>query len=223
MRITIDKAKASVENGKVIIDFDSAQLENFLNINKVRLSTLSPRDEFMIGDETFIILEQSDKGAKVISKEYAHGGKAFVFGNCTDWKESYIRTLLNDDYYDEIAKLVGASNIISMERDLTSLDGLNDYGTCTDKVSLLTAAEYAKYHKILGLKPDYPEPWWIITSDSTPSNELPLDVCIVNNYGSFSMHNCHCSFPIRPILNLRPSILVSSVKYVKGDAINKGQ
>ncbi len=42
-----------------------------------------------------------------------------------------------------------------MRRDLTSLDGLDDYGVCIDKVSMLTAAEYAKYHKILGVKSKY--------------------------------------------------------------------
>lgn len=207
MRITIDRANVSVEGGKVIIDLDSAQLENILNADKVQLSTLKLKDEFKIGDEVFIVLEQSDNGTKVISKEFAYTNKAF--GDCSDWKKSPIRTLLNGDYYNKIAKLVGASNIISMERDLTSLDGLDDYGTCNDKISLLSASEYAKYHKILGLKSNYPDWWWTITPASTPSNDYSRHVCYVCSSGILGWRGCDYCYGVRPFLNLEPSILIS--------------
>lgn len=207
MRITIDRVNVSVEGEKLIIDLDSAQLENILNADKVQLSTLKPKDEFKIGNEVFIVLEQSDNGTKVISKEFAYTNRAF--GDCSDWKKSSIRTLLNGDYYNKIAKLVRASNIISMERDLTSLDGLDDYGTCNDKISLLSASEYAKYHKILGLKSNYPDWWWTITPGSTPSNAYTRSVCSVDSHGILSWDGCGCWLGVRPFLNLEPSILVS--------------
>ena len=207
MRITIDRVNVSVKGGKVIIDLDSAQLENILNADKVQLSTLKPKDEFKIGDEVFIVLEQSDNGTKVILKEFAYNNR--VFGDCADWKKSPIRTLLNSDYYNKIAKLIGASNIISMERDLTSLDGLDDYGTCNDKISLLSASEYAKYHKILGLKSNYPDWWWTITPASTPSNNYFRSVCYVYSKGVLAWNDCGCCSGVRPFLNLEPSILVS--------------
>ena len=205
MRITIDRANVSIEDGKVIIDLDSAQLENILNVGKVQLSTLKPKDEFKIGNEVFIVLEQTDSGTRVIAKEFAYHNVRF--GNNSNWKESYIRTLLNGDYYNKIAKLVGENNIISMERDLTSLDGLDDYDTCNDKISLLSASEYAKYHKILGLKSNYSDQWWTITPASTPSNDYSRFVCY---NGVLYWSNCgYCCYGVRPFLNLEPSILVS--------------
>ena len=209
MRINIDKANISIENGKVIIDLTSEQVENILNADKVQLSTLKPKDEFKIGDEVFIVLEQSDNGTKVISKEFTYTNR--TFGDCIDWKKSPIRTLLNGDYYNKIAKLVGASNIISMERDLTSLDGLDDYGTCNDKISLLSASEYAKYHKILGLKSNYPDWWWTITPASTLSNDYSRDVCCVYSNGVLFWNNCVYCRGVRPFFTLNSDIAVSEI------------
>lgn len=214
MQITIDSDNVKIENGKVIIDLDTAHVASisyadFLVFNKVRLSTLKPKDEFKIGDEVFIVLEQSDKGTKVISKEFAYTDKAF--GDCSDWKKSPIRSLLNGEYYNKIAKLVGESNIIPMERDLTSLDGLDDYGICTDKISLLSASEYAKYHKILGLKSNYPNWWWTITPASTPSNDYSRCVCYVYSSGVLNWIVCGYCCGVRPFLTLNSSMAVTKI------------
>ena len=211
MNISIDIDKVTVADGKIIIGVDPNQkgwIDTILMIkNGIKLSDLKPKDEFKIGDDVFIVLEQTENGTKVISKEFAYTNK--VFGNCSDWKKSPVRTLLNGDYYNKIAKLVGASNIISMERDLTSLDGLDDYGTCNDKISLLSVSEYVKYHKILGFKFKYTDCWWTITSASAPCNGYTRNVCYVNSNGVLGWNVCGCCFGVRPFLNLKSSILVS--------------
>lgn len=206
MKITIDKANVSVQGGNVIIDLDSAQLANLLNTDRVQLSTLKPRDEFKLGDEAFIVLEQTDNGTRVISKEFVYND--VKFGDNSNWNVSPIRRMLNNEYFKKIAAIIGEKNILSMDRDLTSLDGLDDYGTCTDKVSLLTSAEYAKYHKILGLKSNYPDWWWLITPASTPSNDYSRSVCCVNSYGILGWNDCDYTFGVRPFLNLESSISV---------------
>ena len=206
MTITIDKANVSIENGKVIIDLDSAQLENILNSGKVVLSSLKPKDTFMLGDERFIVLEHTDKGTRVISEKFAYSD--VKFGECSDWRKSPIRSTLNNEYYNRIAKIVGKGNIISMDRDLTSLDGLDDYSSCTDNISLLTAAEYAKYHRILGLKSEYPDWWWTITPASTPSNDYARLVCYVRSSGFLGWCDCGYSDGVRPFCILNSSVLV---------------
>lgn len=211
--LDLNKATVTIENNKMIIDYpDNLKSIPVTSNDQVQLSTLKPKDEFKIGDEVFIVLEQSDNGTKVISKESIHTNKAF--GYCSDWKKSPIRTLLNGDYYNKIAKLlVGSSNIILMERDLTSLDGLDDYGTCNDKISLLSASEYAKYHKILGLKSNYPDWWWTITPASTPSNDYSRCVCCVDSNGILSWYDCDYCHEVRPFLCLHPSTMVKIHSY----------
>lgn len=206
MQITIDSANVKIENGKVTIDLNPEQLAALTCSNKVELSTLKPRDEFKLGDEVFIVLEQTDNGTRVISKEFAYND--VKFGDNSNWNVSPIRRMLNNEYFKKIAAIIGEKNILSMDRDLTSLDGLDDYGTCTDKVSLLTSAEYAKYHKILGLKSNYPDWWWLITPASTPSNDYSRCVCYVGSGGVLSWSDCDCSYGVRPFLNLESSISV---------------
>lgn len=206
MQITIDSANVKIENGKVTIDLNPEQLAELTCSNKVELSILKPRDEFRLGDEVFIVLEQTDNGTRVISKEFAYNDAKF--GDNSNWNVSPIRRMLNNEYFKKIAAIIGEKNILSMDRDLTSLDGLDDYGTCTDKVSLLTSAEYAKYHKILGLKSNYLDWWWLITSATTPSNECFRGVCYVSFNGILGWVSCGCTCGVRPFLNLESSISV---------------
>lgn len=206
MQITIDSSNVKIENGKATIDLNPEQLAALTCFNKVKLSTLKPGDEFKLGNVVFIVMEHTDKGTRVISKEFAY--EKVKFGKNSDWKVSPVRRMLNNGYFEGIAAIIGEKNIISMDRDLTSLDGLDDYGTCTDKVSLLTATEYAKYHKILGLKYKYPDWWWLITPSSTPSNNCDCGICWVGSSGRLNWNDCGCSGGVRPFLNLKSSMVV---------------
>lgn len=84
MQITIDSANVKIENGKVTIDLNPEQLAALTCSNKVELSTLKPGDEFKLGDEVFIVMEHTDKGTKVISKEFAY--EEVKFGDNSNWK-----------------------------------------------------------------------------------------------------------------------------------------
>lgn len=206
MKITIDNADMKIKDGKVYIEFDAEKLADLLDEGMVELSTLNPGEKFMIGNERFIVLEHTFDGTRVIAENFAYSEMAF--GENSDWKESDIRRVLHDEYLQKIAYFVGEDNIIPMIRDLTSLDGLDDYNSCTDKISMLTAAEYAKYHKILGLKSNYPDWWWTITAATTPSNGYPRCVCCVDSNGVLNWFGSGCTNGVRPFLTLASSVLV---------------
>lgn len=172
------------------------------------LSDLGPGTEFLIGDEVYIVLRHTGTGeSKVIRKELLPNSREF--GPNADWKNSPIRDYLNEGYHNRIADVIGAENIVPMRRDLTSLDGLDDCGNCIDKVSMLTAAEYAEYHKVFGTRSRYSNWWWTITPYSTPGNGYSRCVCCVDSFGTLSWGDCDCCNGVRPFLSLNSSLLVS--------------
>ncbi len=207
VQITVSEANMKIENGKLIIDITS-DIEKVLNAGKVQVGTLNTGDVFKIDDEEFIFLERTDIGAAIIRKDFLFTD---VFGDSSDWKPSKMRNRLNNEYFNQLAAKVGAENIIPFERDLTSWDGLDDYGTCIDKISLLSMAEYAKYHKILGLNSKYPDWQFLITPYSTPSNGYSRCVCVVCCDGALDWNDCDRANGARPFLILNPSVLVSRI------------
>lgn len=220
--IKIENANVLIDRGNNTIKITSGQSLNTSNLsvivniisNKVAISSLNVGDVCKIGDEEFIILDkeyatnlQGNKhGVAIIRKDLMPSEK---FGDNADWKQSPIMSKLNDSYLDMIENEVGKDNILPFHRDLTSLDGLDDYRTNIDKISLLTAAEYAKYHKVLGLKLHYSNWWWTITPGSTPSNDCARCVCCVNSNGALVWYVCGCCNGVRPFLILKSSTLVS--------------
>lgn len=87
--------------------------------------------------------------------------KAFDDNNNNNWKESSLRKYLNGEYLQKFTDV----NLVSWQQDLTTDDGLEDYGSSEDKIFLLTAEQYRKYRKNMrGIMEDW---WWLITADST--------------------------------------------------------
>lgn len=186
------------------IEFDSKYLisstyEGFLGDAK-------PGEVVKIGDWEWVVLEQRSEGTAVITKDFI---ETMEFGNDSDWRTSLIREKLNKEFIKELTTVIGERGVVKIERDLISLDGLDDYGTCIDRISLLTATEYAKYHKILGLKSSYPDWWFLITPYSAPSNSYSRYVCCVNSDGTVDWNDCDFAFGVRPFCVLDSSILIT--------------
>lgn len=130
--------------------------------------------------------------------------KAFDEGNCNDWRKSSLRAWLNGEFLES---LDAEDDIIPTERDLTSDDGLKDYGMCTDKVTMLTADEYRKTRDL------HPAPdcWrWLITADGTEQSSGTCFVRYVYSDGSLDSHYAYRGTGgVLPALTLKSSVLVS--------------
>lgn len=88
------------------------------------------------------------------------------FGENNDWRESPIRKELNDVLYKKIVEELGKDAIVPIAIDLFSHDGLKDYGTCEDMVSILTYDLYRNNRENIKKCGEW---FWTCTPDSTPS------------------------------------------------------
>ena len=157
-----------------------------------------------IGGEEFIVLDVLESGVLCLSKDFAYTDTMFD-SNSNNYANSSIRKLLNTEYFKKFADAVGEENIIETEIDLTSDDGLDDYGKVTDKVGLLTADMYRKYNRIIEKYP-VDDWWWLATPWSTPHRGYSFSVRCVRGSGTLGNCSCVSDDGVRPFLIFNPSI-----------------
>ena len=157
-----------------------------------------------IAGEEFIILDILENGVLCLSKAFAYKSTMFD-NNSNNYANSSIRKTLNTEYLKKIADAIGDENIVECEIDLTSDDGLDDYGKVTDKIGLLTADMYRKYNRIIEKYPvnDW---WWLSTPWSTAHRNVFFSVRCVSIGGTLGNYSCDLDFGVRPFLIFNPSI-----------------
>jgi hypothetical protein len=174
--------------------------------NKVKLDAFKPGDIFDIGNgEEFIFLEKTDSGIASLRKNCLDKEMAFD-SNSNNWKTSSLRNYLNNDYLYKIKDVVGTDNIIDHTINLMALDGLTDYKTSIDKISLLTIDQYRKYRYLITPIKGW---WWLSTPWSTSSDYF-RGVCGVDSGGCVGCrgYDYNCG-GVRPFCIFKSSILVS--------------
>lgn len=154
---------------------------------------------------TWRVLDKLEKGYLVISDGFYGEDRKFD-GSCNNWKCSDLRKELNTDLKDKIEDELGKGALVGFERDLLSMDGQTEYGTCKDLVSLISVDEYRKYRKFLPSTDRY---WWTITPDSTPCNNDSTCLRVVSPGGFINCNNYYFSNGVRPFCIFSSSIFES--------------
>lgn len=93
--------------------------------------------------------------------------------------------------------------------DLTTMDGMTDYGMPLASVRALTIDEYRKYRHLIPLADDY---YWLATGVTTPSfpcSDTDYAYCIRTDGTVYNSDVYLPYFAARPALYLKSSILVS--------------
>lgn len=159
-----------------------------------------------IADISWIILDKTEQGYIALAKKKIDSR---IFGNDNDWKESEIRGYLNGEFAEMIEKKIGCS-LTEFDRDLLSMDGQTEYGSCMDKVSLISVDEYRKYRRFIpNGKDGY---WWTITPDSTKCNNDATYIRVVSPSGNFNSISFDNSCGVRPFCIFPSSIFESEGK-----------
>lgn len=175
-----------------------------VTVAKKNFGNLGIEDTFEVAGLKWTILDITEHGYMCIA-DRLEGNRQFDT-TCNDWKSSDLRNYLNTEFHKKLSAEIGEDNIIPFERDLLSLDGQTEYGTCEDKVSLLSLDEYRKYRKLI---PNTDYWWWLITPDSTKCNDDTTWVRVVRPSGDFSYFSCSYGYGVRPICIFSSSIFES--------------
>lgn len=182
--------KENNDNIEIIID---------LKNDNIDLLALKQGDVFHKNNVEYIVLEQLPDKQTVVIRKYLLENKMEFDSDNNNWKTSSIRERLNnnvDGYLREVEDAFGKDKIVTHTVDLLSLDGLDDYVTSNDKISLLTIDQYRKYRKILS--ENINKWWWLLTPDSTSSGSSASYVRYVSSGGCVYYGLCGYDGGVRP-------------------------
>ena len=113
-----------------------------------------------------------------------------------NWAESGLRNKLHNQILQKIKNEIGDDAVVKFKRDLTSMDGLTEYGNCMDEISLISASEYRKYRNLIPNSEK--EWWWTITPWSTKGNGDNNCLAVVSPSGSFDYDGYYNCRAVRP-------------------------
>ena len=192
-----------------IIEFTNEQVEQLKKVvgtDGARLLDIPAGEIFKIGEHEMIVLEHSGDATVVIHEDLLLKNK--MFGENNNYDGSDVDELCNS-FADEIAVIVGAENLVEYTVDLTSDDGLKDYGKIRRKASLLTADMCRRYVEILD-RYKIDAWWWLATPHSTETHGSSSYVKCVSPSGSLNNDSgSNDGIGVRPFCILKSNIFVS--------------
>lgn len=168
---------------------------------------IAPSSVINYGGLDCIVLDVEQDKILVLAKE-SIGNMPFDEGNSNNFPKGTLCKYLNGEFVKKL-KANGAdiSALIPTTIDLTSDDGLKDYGETTQKIFLLTCDMYRKYRSVI---PNLDDWWWLATAYSTESNGYASFARRVFSDGSLDYGTAYRgSYGVRPAFYLKSSILES--------------
>lgn len=161
---------------------------------KRKYTGLKVGDTFELIEKKWKILGSNGNGVFCLCMESL--GDKTLDSECNEWTSSNLRDYLSTEIYKKICEEIGTENVIGFERDLLSLDGQSEYGTCKDFVSLISIDEYRKYRSMI---PNFKEWWWTLTPYSTKCNDDAIWCTVVSPSGCFGNRFYYCRDGVRPV------------------------
>lgn len=168
---------------------------------------IAPSSVISYGGLDCIVLDVEQDKILVLAKE-SIGNMPFDEGNSNNFPKGTLCKYLNGEFIKKLkANGADTSALIPTTIDLTSDDGLKDYGETTQKIFLLTCDMYRKYRSVI---PNLNDWWWLATAYSTESNGYANNARYVGSDGGLGLsaaYNGHLG--VRPAFYLKSSILES--------------
>lgn len=182
---------------------------------KAKLKTLKRGQTFYGAGIQWLVLghTNSSQGLPIVTHIVSTGiveRRAFDEKNRNDLGVSTLLAYLNGEFLERLEDAFGEGAVAEHFIDLTSNDGLKDYGNVKTKVGLLTEEEYRQHRDILPPLGDEGW-WWLATPYSTERAGYPSYVRRVRSDGTLNgdgrAYNGYSG--VRPALYLKSDISVS--------------
>ena len=182
---------------------------------KAKLKTLKRGQTFYGAGIQWLVLghTNSSQGLPIVTHIVSTGiieRRAFDEKNRNDLGVSTLLAYLNGEFLERLEDAFGEGAVAEQFIDLTSNDGLKDYGNVKTKVGLLTEEEYRQHRDILPPLGDEGW-WWLATPYSTERAGYPSLVRYVYSDGTLSNYGSayNGNNGVRPALYLKSDISVS--------------
>lgn len=195
-----------INGQKVVLTDDQVEkIKDSFGLASVKLADVPVGEIVRIGSHEMVVLEHVCGASKLIRKDLLHEG--MIFGSNNNYEDSNVDEAC-EAFADEIADIVGKDNILCHEVDLTSDDGLKDYGVVKRRASLITTDMYRCFVEILD-KHKIDKWWWLATPHSTERHGNSSWVKCVSPSGIIYYDFCSSDNGVRPFCILKSNIFVS--------------
>ena len=176
-------------------------------MKKIALKNAARGTAFNYAGQSWILLENDDGRALCLSKDIIET-RAFDEGNCNNFAAASSKEYLNGAHLDNLLEGVNGPNaFLTTELDLTTDDGLKDYGTCTVTIFLLTVDQYRRNRDVIPNADDW---WWLSTAFSTKSNGYESLARLVGPDGTLYWDDAYVGYGgLRPACYLDSDLLIS--------------
>ena len=197
-----------INNQKIeLTEEQIAQIVAAHTAGSVKLADVTVSDIVKIGSYEMIVLEQFGSQTALILKDLYVEESEFADEN-NKYDGSYVDEKCQE-FAQDLANIVGWDNVVLHEVDLTSDDGLKDYGTVERRASLITAEMYRWYVEILDTV-KLEKWWWLATPHSTQRHGNNSWVKCVSPSGFICYDGYGSGNGVRPFCILKSNIFVSN-------------
>ena len=155
-------------------------------------------ERFVRGGIEFVALGMEQGGVLAIAAKRLEDEMAYDENGSNDWRKSSLRKYLNEEFVKNFDK----GDLLPFVSDLTSDDGMTDYGTSEDFVALLSDNLYRKYRKFT---PKYDTWVWTITPWSCYPGHANGER-IVSTSGALSSYSAIYGHGVAPACIFNPEI-----------------
>ena len=155
-------------------------------------------ERFTRGGIEFVALGMEQGGVLAVAAKRLEDEMAYDEDGSNDWRKSSLRKYLNEEFVKNFDK----GDLLPFVSDLTSDDGMTDYGTSEDFVALLSDNLYRKYRKFM---PKYDTWVWTITPWSCHPGNANYERR-VNTSGALNHYYAYGGYGVAPACIFNPAI-----------------